>query len=136
MIGIEDLNVKGMLANEKLARSIADMGFHEFRRQLVYKVKMHGGIVVAAPRFYPSSKTCSDCGHVVPALPLSVREWTCPACGVVHDRDFNAAVNLERLAVSSTVSACGAGSSGDGLAPDVKLPAAKQELSHGLFAHV
>ncbi len=87
VIGIEDLNVRGMMANEKLARSIADMGFHEFRRQLDYKVKMHGGIVVAAPRFYPSSKTCSACGHVLPTLPLSVREWTCPACGVVgHPR--------------------------------------------------
>lgn len=127
VIGIEDLNVRGMMANEKLARSIADMGFHEFRRQLDYKVKMHGGIVVVAPRFYPSSKTCSACGHVVPTLPLSVREWTCPACGVVHDRDHNAAVNLERLAVSSTVTACGEESSGGGLAPVVKLASVKQE---------
>lgn len=129
VIGIEDLNVRGMLANEKLARSIADMGFYEFRRQLEYKVKLHGGIVVAAPRFYPSSKTCSACGHVVPTLPLSVREWTCPACGVVHDRDHNAAVNLERLAVSSTVTACGEESSGGWLAPVVKLASVKQESS-------
>ena len=129
VIGIEDLNVRGMMANEKLARSIADMGFHEFRRQLDYKVKMHGGIVIAAPRFYPSSKTCSACGHVVPTLPLSVREWTCPACGVDHDRDHNAAVNLERLAVSSTVTACGEESSGGGLAPVVKLASVKQESS-------
>jgi len=136
VIGIEDLNVRGMMANEKLARSIADMGFHEFRRQLGYKAAMRGRTVVVAPRFYPSSKTCSACGHVVPTLPLSVREWTCPACGVVHDRDHNAAVNLERLAVSSTVTACGAGSSGDGLAPVTKLPAVKQELNRGLFAHV
>jgi putative transposase len=129
IVGIEDLNVRGMMANEKLARSIADMGFHEFRRQLDYKVKMHGGIVVAAPRFYPSSKTCSACGHVVSTLPLSVREWTCPACGVLHDRDRNAAVNLERLAVSSTVTACGEESSGGGLTPVVKLASVKQESS-------
>lgn len=129
VIGIEDLNVRGMMANEKLARSIADMGFHEFRRQLNYKAKMHGGIVIAAPRFYPSSKTCSACEHIVPTLPLSVREWTCPACGAVHDRDHNAAVNLERLAVSSTMTACGEESSGGGLAPVVKLALVKQESS-------
>lgn len=129
VIGIEDLNVRGMMANERLARSIADMGFHEFRRQLDYKTKMHGGIVIVAPRFYPSSKTCSACGHVVPTLPLSVREWTCPACSGVHDRDHNAAMNLERLAVSSTVTACGEESSGGGLAPVVKLASVKQESS-------
>jgi putative transposase len=129
VIGIEDLNVRGMMANRVLARSIVDMGFHEFRRQLAYKASMHGGVVVVAPRFYPSSKMCSDCGHVVPTLPLSVREWTCPACGVVHDRDHNAAVNLERLAVSSTVTACGEESSDGGLAPVVKLASVKQESS-------
>lgn len=129
VIGIEDLNVRGMMANETLARPIADMGFHEFRRQLDYKAKMQGGIVIAAPRFYPSSKTCSACGHIVPMLPLSVREWTCPACGGVHDRDRNAAVNLERLAVSSTVTACGEESSGGGFAPVVKLASVKQESS-------
>lgn len=129
VIGIEDLNVRGMMANEALARSIADMGFHEFRRQLDYKAKMHGGIVIVAPRFYPSSKTCSACGHIAPTLPLSVREWTCPACGGVHNRDRNAAVNLERLAVSSTVTACGEESSGGELAHVVKLASVKQESS-------
>ena len=104
-IGIEDLNVKGMVKNRHLARSIADMGFFEFRRQLDYKAAMRGGQVVVADRFYPSSKTCSDCGHRLETLPLSVREWTCPSCGVVHDRDLNAAVNLRNMAVSSTVCA-------------------------------
>jgi putative transposase len=85
VIGIEDLNVRGMMANGKLARSIADMGFHAFRRQLDYKAAMAGRRIVVADRWYPSSKTCSDCGHVVETLPLSVREWVCPACGSHHD---------------------------------------------------
>ncbi len=106
-IGIEDLNVKGMVKNRRLARSIADMGFFEFRRQLEYKAAMRGGQVVVANRFYPSSKTCSSCGHRLDELPLSVREWTCPACGANHDRDVNAAINLKNMAVSSTVTACG-----------------------------
>jgi putative transposase len=91
---IEDLNVRGMARNRHLARSIADMGFFEFRRQLEYKAERRGGMVMVADRFYPSSKTCSCCGHVLDALPLSVREWTCPACGTIHDRDVNAARNL------------------------------------------
>lgn len=135
VIGIEDLNVKGMMANGKLSRAIADMGFHEFKRQLTYKADMAGTRIVVADRWYPSSKTCSDCGHVMPTLPLSVRDWTCPACGSVHDRDINAAINLKNMAVSSTVTACGAGSADDGLAPAVKLSAMKQELSHGSLVH-
>lgn len=106
-IGIEDLNVRGMVKNRRLSRSIADMGFFEFRRQLEYKSLRRGGQVVVAERFFASSKTCSACGHKLDALPLSAREWACPACGVIHDRDVNAAINLKNLAVSSTVSACG-----------------------------
>lgn len=113
-IGIEDLNVRGMVRNRHLARSIADMGFFEFRRQLEYKAAMRGGQVVVADRFYASSKTCSECGHTLEALPLSVREWTCPGCETRHDRDVNAAINLKNLAVSSTVSACGEEGSGSG----------------------
>jgi len=135
VIGIEDLNVKGMMANGKLSRAVADMGFHEFRRQLGYKAAMAGTRIVVADRWSPSSKTCSDCGHVVPTLPLSVRDWVCPACGSVHDRDRNAAINLMNIAASSAVTACGAGSSDGGLAPVVKLSAMKQELSHGSFVH-
>lgn len=131
VIGIEDLNVKGMMANGKLSRAVADMGFHEFRRQLDYKAAMAGTRIVVADRWSPSSKTCSDCGHVVPTLPLSVRDWVCPACGSVHDRDRNAAINLMNIAASSAVTACGAGSSDGGLAPVVKLSAIKQEFSHG-----
>ncbi|WP_129561319.1 RNA-guided endonuclease InsQ/TnpB family protein [Paraburkholderia dokdonensis] len=106
-IGVEDLNVRGMMKNRHLARSIADMSFFEFRRQLEYKADMRGGQIIAADRWFASSKTCSDCGHRLEKLPLCVREWTCTACGSIHERDLNAAVNLEQYAVSSTVSACG-----------------------------
>jgi putative transposase len=111
-IGIEDLNVKGMMKNSKLSRAISDMGFSEFRRQLQYKSEMRGGWVVIADRFYPSSKTCSACGHKLDTLSLSTREWECPECHTHHDRDLNAAINLAVLAkrnseanyaVSSTV---------------------------------
>jgi putative transposase len=102
-IGIEDLNVRGMVRNRHLSRSISDMGFFELRRQLEYKAGMRGGQIVVADRFYPSSKTCSDCGHKLEALSLSVREWPCPVCGSIHDRDVNAAINLKNMAVSSTV---------------------------------
>ena len=128
-IGIEDLNVRGMVKNRHLARSIADMGFFECRRQLEYKAAMRGGRVVVADRFFASSKTCSTCGHKLGDLPLSVREWTCPACGVIHDRDVNAAVNLKTMAVSSTVPACGEDGSGSGRKTRVKPASAKQEVS-------
>ena len=108
-IGIEDLNVSGMVKNRHLSRAISDMGFFEFRRQLEYKAGMRGAVVVVADRFFASSKTCfaPGCGYKVDKLPLSIREWTCPVCGAVHDRDINAAKNLEGYAVSYTVSACG-----------------------------
>jgi putative transposase len=128
-IVIEDLNVRGMMANGRLSRAIADMGFHEFRRQLGYKAKMQGRVLVTAPRFYPSSKTCSGCGHRLEALALSIREWTCPACGAQHDRDHNAAVNLEKLAASSAVAACGEESAGFGRKAKAKLTSVKQESS-------
>jgi putative transposase len=126
-IGIEDLNVKGMLRNRHLSRHIADMGFFEFRRQLEYKAEMRGGQIVAADRFFPSSKLCSACGHKLEELPLSVREWRCPACGALHDRDRNAAINLRNYAVSSTVSACGEEGSGSGRKTGTKPASAKQE---------
>lgn len=127
VIGIEDLNVRGMMANDRLSRSIADMGFHEFRRQLTYKAAMYGSRVVVAGRWHPSSKTCSACGAVLEALPLSVREWQCSDCGAHHDRDVNAAKNLRKIAVSSTVKACGEEGSGLGLTAKVKPASVKQE---------
>ena len=128
-IVIEDLHVKGMVKNHPLARAISDMGFSEFRRQLSYKVPGEGGMLVIAPRFYPSSKTCSSCGHTLAELPLSVREWPCPSCGVVHDRDHNAALNLKSLAGSSPVAACGVESAGSRQVVRVKLSTAKQEAN-------
>jgi putative transposase len=96
-VSIEDLNVRGMMRNKHLAQSIFDAGFGEFRRQLEYKVSNRGGRVIVADRWYPSSKTCSDCGFKLDILPLGTREWDCPACGISHDRDINAAINLEKL---------------------------------------
>ncbi len=133
-LGIEDLNVSGMVKNHHLSRAISDMGFFEFRRQLEYKAGMRGAVVVVADRFFASSKTCSTpgCGHKVDKLPLSVREWTCPVCGAVHDRDVNAANNLQEYAVSSTVSACGGEGSGLGRKPKTKPAPVKQEFNRKL----
>ena len=133
-VGIEDLNVSGMVKNRHLSRAISDMGFFEFRRQLEYKADRRGAVVVVADRFFASSKTCSasGCGHKVDKLPLSVREWTCPLCGVVHDRDINAAKNLEKYAVSSTVSACGGEGAGSRCKPKVKPAPMKQEFNRKL----
>jgi putative transposase len=136
VIGIEDLNVRGMMANGKLSRAVADVGMFEFRRQIEYKAAMSGARIVVANRWYPSSKTCSDCGCIHTSLTLSDREWTCDDCGVIHDRDHNAAINLMNMAGSSSVTACGAGRAGLSLAVKTKRTAAKQEPTHGIFAHV
>jgi putative transposase len=128
-IGIEDLNVRGMAKNRHLARSILDMGFFEFRRQLTYKAAMRGGQIVVANRFYASTKICSACGHKLAILPLAVREWTCPSCATRHDRDENAAKNLEKVAVSSTVSACGEEGSGRSCKTAANPASLKQEVN-------
>ena len=93
-IVIEDLNVKGMMKNRKLAKHLADANFFEIHRQTTYKAVLSGGTVERVHRFYPSSKTCSQCGHVHKDLKLSDRIFTCPACGHTQRRDENAAVNL------------------------------------------
>jgi putative transposase len=98
---IENLNVRGMLANARLARAIADVGFYEFRRQLQYKAARYGTALVLAERWYPSSKLCSGCGRRYESLGLGERVWTCAGCGVQHDRDINAAINLQRLATGA-----------------------------------
>jgi putative transposase len=128
-IGIENLNVKGMMQNRSLARAIADMGWFETRRQILYKAAMRGGVVYVCDRWYPSSKICSVCSEKLTALPLSSRHWKCANCGSEHDRDKNAAINLRNLAVSSTVSACGEEGSGWGHAPLAKPSSMKQEVS-------
>ena len=122
-IVIEDLNVAGMLANRRLSRAIADVGFYEFRRQLEYKAAMHGSDVVVADRWFPSSKICSTCGARNETLTLAERNWSCRSCGLFHDRDANAAINLARYAESSPASACGAGGSGGKSDLTAKLPA-------------
>ena len=96
-IVLEDLNVSGMLKNHHLARAISDVGFYELRRQIEYKAEWNGITVMFANRFYPSSKTCSECGSVREKLTLSERLFICPECGVVLDRDLNAAKNLAAL---------------------------------------
>jgi putative transposase len=95
-IAVEDLNVKGMEKNRRLARAVADASMSEMIRQLQYKCAWYGRAFVKVSRWYPSSKMCSCCGHVLEELPLSVRAWTCPVCGASHDRDLNAAVNIAR----------------------------------------
>jgi putative transposase len=120
-IAIEDLNVRGMLANARLARAISDVGFHEFRRQLQYKAKRYGTELVLADRWYPSSKLCSACGNRYAALGLGERTWTCAACGAHHDRDVNAAINLQRLATGA-------------LAAQTALPLASPAVTPGTAA--
>ncbi|EFH85742.1 IS200/IS605 family element RNA-guided endonuclease TnpB [Ktedonobacter racemifer] len=104
-ICVESLAVKNMVKNEKLAKAISDVGWSEFVSQLEYKADWYGRTLVKIDRWYPSSKRCFECGHLLDALTLDVREWTCPECGVHHDRDINAANNI--LAVGLTVHACG-----------------------------
>ncbi len=106
LIVIEDLNVCGMVRNRRLARAISDCGWGEFRRQLQYKCQRYGRTLVVIDRWYPSSKTCSACGHLLGELSLSARTWQCPSCGAGHDRDVNAAKNI--LAAGQAVAACGA----------------------------
>lgn len=94
-ISIEDLNIKGMLANRKLSRAISELGLYEFRRQLEYKSVKRGNNLIIVDRWFPSSKTCSCCGNVKEILLLSERIYKCTECGFILDRDLNAAINLE-----------------------------------------
>ena len=94
IICIEDLNVSGMMKNHKLARSIADAGWSEFRRQLNYKAEHRGCRISVIDRFFPSSKKCSHCGHIKSDLTLRDRVYNCDSCGSSMDRDLNAALNI------------------------------------------
>jgi putative transposase len=128
-IVIEDLAVQNMVKNRSLSKAISDCGWGEFRRQLAYKCERAGRRLVVIDRWYPSSKTCSHCGHLLSELKLSTRHWTCPGCRTRHDRDINAAKNI--LAAGRAVArerpgdACGAGVSRQG--SSLPQPAAKQE---------
>jgi putative transposase len=95
-IYVEGLNVAGLVKNHSLARHIADAAFGEIFRELEYKARWRGRTYLPLERFFPSSKLCSSCGHLMEELPLSVREGDCPGCGVHHDRDINAAINIKK----------------------------------------
>ncbi len=99
LIGLEDLNTKGMLANHSLAQAVSDASFFEVKRQLLYKAEQYGGSVQLVDRWFPSSKTCHVCGWVKEDLTLADREWVCEQCGSVHDRDWNAAIMVETEAL-------------------------------------
>ncbi len=105
-IAVEDLAVKNMMNNHKLAQAIADASWSELVRQLEYKCQWYDRTLVKIDRWFPSSKRCGNCGHIVDKLPLDVREWDCPECGTHHDRDINAANNI--LAAGLAVIVCGA----------------------------
>ena len=105
VIAIENLNVRAMVRNRRLARAISCSGWTEFRAMLEYKAGRYGRRVVTVDRWYPSSKICSACGHLLVALDLGTRHWTCPDCGTRHDRDVNAAKNI--LAAGLAADACG-----------------------------
>jgi putative transposase len=105
-IAVEDLAVKNMVKNRKLALSISDASWGELVRQLEYKCDWYGRTLIKIDRWFPSSKRCGNCGHIVDKLPLNIREWDCPSCGAKHDRDLNAANNI--LAAGLAVSVCGA----------------------------
>jgi putative transposase len=141
---VEDLNVKGMLANDKLARHIADAGWGELRRQLAYKAQQGGVTLAVVDRFFPSSKTCSECGAVNDKLTLADRRWTC-VCGTERDRDVNAARSLLKRSIADAVAAsekqtegggavaaCGEKGSGRRRKTAEKQASAKQEVKHML----
>ncbi len=123
LIGLEDLNTKGMQALHCLAQAVSDASFFEVKRQLLYKAEQYGGYVQLVDRWFPSSKTCHSCGWVKEDLTLADRVWVCEQCGIVHDRDLNAAIMVETealrlrtdvpvVALSERKFACGAGSAG------------------------
>jgi putative transposase len=120
VVVMEDLHVAGMLKNHQLAQALSDVGFAEFRRQLAYKAEWYGCRIIVADRWFASSKTCSRCGWVDEQLTLADRTFRCQRCGLVMDRDLNAAKNLEKLADSSADSqnACGGESAGASLWAD------------------
>lgn len=103
---MENLNVSGMLKNKKLSKAISDVGFYELTRQVEYKSNWQGVEFIKADRWFPSSKTCSNCGSVKPLLTLSERVYVCEECGIIIDRDLNAAINLAALVKAETLPDC------------------------------
>ncbi|MFG2843895.1 RNA-guided endonuclease InsQ/TnpB family protein [Kitasatospora sp. NPDC048296] len=117
---IEDLTVRNLLKNKKLARAISDASWTELRTMLEYKCAWYGRELITVDRWFPSSKLCSACGTIAAKMPLNVREWACD-CGAVHDRDVNAARNI--LAAGLAVSACG-----DGVRPQRSTPGGRSSM--------
>lgn len=135
-IYLEDLNVRGMTKNHRLAGAILDAAPGETRRQFQYKTALRGGEAILIDRFYPSSKTCSDCGHVMDKLPLHIREWDCPACLAHHDRDENAAKNIELVgqampkpSLATPMTTHGEMEALASASVEVKLPSVNRELN-------
>ena len=123
VIVAEDLAVTNMIRNRSLAKAISDCGWGTFRAMLAYKAARYGRHLIVIDRWYPSSKTCSACGHLLAELNLNTRHWTCPSCGTRHDRDINAGKNIR--AAGLAVSACGADVRPQGT--PLRQSAAKQE---------
>ena len=111
-IVVEDLAIKNMVKNHKLARSISDASWGELVRQLTYKCEWYGRELIKIDRWFPSSKRCGNCGHIVNKMLLNIRKWDCPKCGINHDRDLNASKNI--LAAGLAVAVCGANVRPDG----------------------
>ena len=103
-IVVENLAVKNMVKNPKLSQAISDVSWGEITRQLAYKCRWYGRNYIEIDRWFPSSKRCSNCGHIAEKMPLNIREWDCPDCGTHHDRDVNASKNI--LAAGLAVSVC------------------------------
>ena len=120
LLGVESLNISGMLKNHSLAKHISDAGWYGFLSQLKYKGEWYGCRVIETGKYFPSSKACSSCGYVLDNLPLSCRNWTCPKCGAEHDRDINAAINERNKAIEIST----------GVSPGIY---ARGEKSSGLF---
>lgn len=121
----------------KLNRPIHDAGWGTFRRMLEYKTAWHGSKLIVAPRYYPSSQICSKCDYLAGKMPLSIREWCCPNCKSLHDRDINAAKNLLNFYTGSSpeIYACG-DTSGSGTGNwSTSHVSMKQELMNGIFVH-
>ena len=128
-IAVEDLAVKNMVKNPKLALFITDASWGELVRQLDYKCEWYGRTLIKIDRWFPSSKRCSNCGHIAEKMPLNIRSWDCPSCGHSHDRDVNAAINV--LAAGLAVSVCGATVRPE-QSKSVKAGAKKQKLSKAI----
>ena len=136
VIVVEDMSVRGMIHNRHLSRSIAEAGWSAFRRMLAYKTQWNGSQLVVAPRFFPSTKTCSACGHVATGMALGERVFGREACGAEVDRDLNAARNLAAVAGSSpeTQDACGGRGSGRENGPVKPTPEKQEPLRRKLAA--